>query len=110
MNTLSYNKKISFDINDHTDFYLFSPATLMAKKNYCISHGIDFTKRLYILRLPWKKLIKMINTNISEEDAKKEGVRLTRPYKQRYDAWMREYRKYGAQFAIRRGRRLITRI
>jgi hypothetical protein len=59
---------------------------------------------------PWIKIIKRVDKSLSDDEAEKEGKRKTLPYKQRYDNWMREYKKWGNEFALRRGRRLIVKV
>jgi len=99
-----------FNPNDYRKFFIVSPATLMAKKKYCIDNNISYKNKLWILMESWKNLSKRANKSISDAEANSEGKRITRPYKRRYDEWMGEYKKWAKNFALRRGRRLITRL
>ena len=100
----------AFNANECSQFYLISPATLLAKKNYCIDNGIDYRNNLLLLKRPWKKLIKRVDkTDINDKEGK-EGKKMAHPYKQRYDNWMREYRTWCREFYLRRERRLIIKI
>jgi len=55
-------------------------------------------------------IIRRVETTISDVDANKEGKKITQPFKQKYDIWMIEYKKWAKMFADWRGRRLITQI
>ena len=91
-------------------FFITSPATLMAKRKFCLDNKINYKDYMNILKITWKKLIFKINPLIEELEAKDWGVELTRPYKLRYDKWMGEYKKWAKSFATKRGRRLIKQI
>jgi len=97
-------------LNDAKDFFIMSPATLLAKKEYCIIHKLDYSTNLSILRYSWKKLINKVDKTTDNAEANEKGKRLTHPFKQRYDNWMKEYKKRGKKFAQRRKRRLIIKI
>ncbi|MHA2127188.1 MAG: hypothetical protein ACW99E_17970, partial [Promethearchaeota archaeon] len=96
--------------NDYYSFWFSSPATLLAKKKFCIDNRIDYIQRVSILLGPWHKLIRLIEPSVSKTEADKRGAMLTKPFKHRYDIWMKEYKKYGENFFIRRKRRIISRV
>ncbi len=100
----------SFDPDKFKDFMLASPATLMAKKHYCNINNIDFKNHKYILGNPWDKIMILRNPNIKKENARELGKALVKPYKKKYDLWMREYKISAEGFYQRRGRRLIQKI
>jgi hypothetical protein len=105
------NKRLDiFDLDMYANFYLASPATLLAKKKYCIEYKINFKSSLNVLRYTWKKLMRKIDKNITKEEAMKKGAKLTFPFKQRYDRWMKEYRLWSGGFFSRRDRRIILRL
>ncbi len=106
---LGLKRKEEFNINAYPNFYLFSPATLMSKKKYCSDNEIDYKNNLSILKLSWIKIIRVNNT-LSDIEANKKGKAMTEPFKEKYDKWMKEYKKWAEKFANRRGRRLIIRI
>lgn len=110
LDILGLKQKDIFNPNKYAQFYLASPATLLAKKNYCIRHKIDDLNNLTISLYSWRKLIKRVEKTLSDAEADNEGKRITRPYKQRYDTWMGEYKKWCREFYLRRGRRLIIKI
>ena len=99
-----------FNPNDYKDFAITSPATIMAKKDYCIENNLDYKNNPTWLKITWKKLMRKIKPNITQEGANKEKLKRTTPYKQGYDLWMKEYRKHGKKFYARRKRRIITRL
>lgn len=107
---LSLKRKNIFNPNKYAGFYLSSPATLIAKKKYYIDKKIDLISIITALSHPFKNLIKRVDCTLSDEQAKELGKKLIRPYKQRYDKWMKEYKKWAAKFAQRRGKRLILRV
>ncbi len=110
LSILELKRSNTINLDEYTSFYITSPATFMSKKVFCVSNGIDYKKYKSFIRSPWKKIIKMVNSRISDEEAKAEGKRLTLPFKQRYDQWMKEYKKWNREFVLRRGRHLIQRV
>ncbi len=110
LDILGLRRNNAFNPNEYTQFYLTSPATLLAKKNYCIDNRIDYRNNLLLLKRLWRKLIKRVEKKLSDAEAEKKGKRITLPCKQRYDNWMREYKNWCHEFALRRGRRLIIRV
>ena len=104
---LGLKRNSEFNPNDYKIFFMASPATLMAKKRFCIDNKINYKNNINILYTPWKKLILKINPLIDKLELKNKGEELTRPYKLHYDKWMGEYRKWTKSFVSRRGRRLI---
>ena len=103
-------KECEFSPDSFTNFFLSSPASLIAKKIYCIKNEINFKRNIDILRRPWKTIIMSINSSISKKEAERQGKELTRPLKERYDKLMKEYKVWAEKFANRRGRRLIGKI
>ncbi len=99
-----------FSSNEYCQFWITSPATLMAKKQFCINNRINFRNSLNVLRYSWRELIRRVDNTLNDEEASEKGKRLTNPFKQKYDEWMRAYKKWAGEFAIRRGRRLIKRV
>ncbi len=110
LDILGLKRNYEFDLNDYRSFFLRSPATLMAKKRHYTENKINYKSKIWILIEPWKVLIKKIKKSLSDDEANKEGRRITQLYKQRYDDWMKDYRKWAKDFALRRERRLIIRI
>lgn len=107
---LGFKRNDNFDFNNYVKFFITSPATLMAKKEYYIENGIDYRNNLANLLIPWRKVIKKVDSTIDITLADNEGRRRTKSFKQGYDNWMKEYKKWAKEFASRRGRRLIIRI
>lgn len=110
LDILGLRRNDAFNPIKYTQFYLSSPATLLARKNYCLQHKIDVLNNINILMRSWRKIIKIVDKTVSDDEADKKGKRMTRPYKQRYDNWMSEYRKWCREFYLRRGRRLIVKV
>ncbi len=110
LDTLGLKRNDMFNPNEYPRFYLSSPATLLVKKDFYIENKIDFRNNLLLLRRPWKRIFKNIDKALSDADAENEGRRITQPYKQRYDSWMREYKKWCSEYYLRRGRRLIIKV
>lgn len=106
---LGLKRKDNYDPNDNKQFFIFSPATLIAKKSYCIDNGIDYKRRISILTTTWGGLINLVQS-IDLKEANKEGKRLTRPFKQKFDKWMNEYKKWAENFFNRRNRRMIIKV
>jgi len=110
LDILDLKRKSEFNPNKYEMFFLSSPATLMAKKDYCNLYRIDFRNHLTLFKHPWGRLMRKVDKTLSDKEARELGRSLISPYKQRYDKWMVEYRKWGKNFALRRRRRLVTRI
>ncbi|KKM01030.1 hypothetical protein LCGC14_1798500 [marine sediment metagenome] len=110
LDILGLKRKSEFNPNKYEMFFLSSPATLMAKKDYCNFYKIDFRNHLTLFKHTWGRLMRKVDKTLSDKEARELGRNLTSPYKQRYDKWMIEYRKWGKKFALRRGRRLVTRV
>jgi len=110
LDILGLKRRNLFKANKYIKLYIASPSTLLAKKNYCIKHSINFINNLLLISRPWGRIIKKVEKTISSAEAGKIGRALTRSYKQRYDIWMGEYKKWCFEFYPRRGRRLIVRV
>jgi hypothetical protein len=110
LSILELKRKDKINPNEYTYFWRASPATVLAKKIYCNSHGISYKSGFSLLVSTWQHIIGLNEKNITKEKANKLGRELTRPYKEKYDTWMKDYKKWGDMFAIRRNRRLITKI
>jgi len=82
----------------------------MAKQKFCITHGINYKKSKEFLKAPWENMMKEVSPLISVKEARERGRELTRPFKQGYDEWMKQYRSWAEKFALRRGRRAIVKI
>ena len=110
LDILELKRGDEFDINNFSGFYVSSPATLRAKKQFCVENSIEYKNILSILTYPWRKIIKRVDKAITDYEAEKEGKEITQPFKKKYDKWMTEYKKWAKKFTDRRGRRLITKI
>lgn len=110
LDILGLKRKSLFQPNKYVQLYIASSSTLLAKKNYCERHKIDFRNNLRLISRHWGRIIKRVDKKINSAEAGRIGRILTRPYKQRYDKWMGEYKKWCGKFYRRRGRRLIVRI
>ena len=110
IDVLGVKRNSFFEINFYRTFFLCSPASLATKRKYCIENNIEYKGKFSVLKLSWKELIGKVDGTISNEKAKEIGKRLTRPLKQRYDKWMKEYKEWGKRFESRRGRRLVKQL
>jgi hypothetical protein len=101
------------DIFNPTNFYRFrssSPATLMAKCTYSRKNHINYKKALSILTRTWFDIMKMVKKDISKEQANKLGREMVKPYKKKYDLWMKDYKQWAEKFSSRRNRRIIIKV
>jgi len=110
LETLGLRRGSRFNIDEYARFYMASPASLIAKKKYCINNKIDLGEKLSLLLRSWSYLIRRVNNTLSDKEANREGKRITHPFKQKYDKWMIKYKKWTKDFFKRRGRRLIKNV
>jgi len=99
-----------FDPNQYQRFFMTSPATILAKKQYCLGNGVKNEKYLSLVKYDWYSFLKYFDSKIQKNKMKKLKETLIKDYKKRFDAWMKIYRKFAADFYERRGRRLIQKI
>jgi len=90
-------------------FYITSPPTIKAKKQCCLDNGMKQEEYLNLVKRNWHDFFKAFNPMVEKEDVQKLKGELIKPYKTRYDAWMKLYRNFTADFYERRGRRVDTR-
>ena len=107
LDILGLRRRDEFNINKFAPFYSLSPATLLAKKIFFACNKIDILKNFNQLTLSWEKIMKKVGNTIDNANADKQGREMTKAYKERYDEWMTEYKKWCNDFFRRRGRRLI---
>jgi hypothetical protein len=84
-----------------------SPATLVAKKKFLTDRDVEHTPKT-LLR-DWNYLFSLTSSKTTK-NPKVLGKEIVKPFKLRYDSWMKEYKRWATDFTVRTGRKLIRKI